>query len=58
MLAGPTVTIIRPAAENNSEGTELDVDNTDIAELCEKVECDELGKYAKLTLPQRILSML
>ena len=55
MLVGPTVTIIRPAAENTSGGIELDIDNTDIAELCEQLECDELGKYGKLTLSQRIL---
>ena len=58
MLAGPTVTIIRPATENTSGGIELDTDNIYIAELCEQVECDKLGKYGRLTLPQRILSML
>ena len=58
MLEGPTVTIIRPAAGNTSGGIELDIDNTDIAELYEQVECDKLGKYGKCTLPQRILSML
>ena len=52
------MTIIRPAAQNTSGGIELDIDNSDLAELCEQVECDELGKYGKLALPQRILSIL
>ena len=52
------VTIIRPAVEKTSGGMELDIDNTDIAELCEQVECDELGKYGKLSLPQRILYVM
>ena len=38
------MTIIRPAAENTSGGIELDIVNTDIADLCEQVEYHELGK--------------
>ena len=57
MLAGPTATVTRPA-EHTSGGIELDTDNSDIAELHEQVTHDKLGKYGKLTLTQRILSML
>ena len=57
MLAEPTATITRPA-EHTSGGIELVIDNSDIAELHEQVQCDELGKYENLTLPQRIFSIL